>query len=262
MTIDFGGVGGQVDRTVSSLRPLRRLLSETQRCLANADQLPLPFLQKAVDRLERACTEDARRAVPDLVEVVSDTRAELGRVSQAREDVDRRRQDLAREAKHRGWPASHTASADHIGPFEVHHSNQVARIRMGSLPIAAVQRPGAAQLISLLESTKATLHRQALEGWGAFVHSLDVAQREISASEPVPWKELIERAFPDKKARQAKQKVNFYRLAMLISGVAPEGWAVATASPVLAEQRSAFDVPRLDQPGQIVRVNRVRLVRL
>lgn len=257
----------QLKLALEGITALTKALQGTRRVVANAlsslssEGTPLPKLAKAVNDLANA-PETVRRAIPELNQAVDSARERLVRLQADRRDVLKRRDQLASAARDKGIPHRFTDAADYIGPFRLEHSDAVMVLRLGKVAIARVKTPSGRESLASVLQSEARLRHAALDGWDPFMTALQRKQNELSGSEPVQWRLLVEAAVPEPKARRRLAPVLLYRLALLVSSDAPGGWRFSLTPPTLSEQRTAIEVPDLRHPGEPIRVSRGRLSQL
>ena len=245
-----------------ALRPVNQALGGVIKALENAETAPFPEISRKVSALERAADRDpVRKAVPSLDGAVSEARERLGAISRERGDVLNRREHLDRLARDRGWAASHKERYDALGPFRLDHTEGSTAVRLGRLPLGKLKAPSAAEIVRFLEQARTKLETEATRNWDQFIESAYRRQQELSMSEPVRWKQLVQASIPDFNERRRKALIVLYRLAMLIFARAPGGWSFTCVPPTLGEQREAVEVPDFDHPGETVRVVRGRLLK-
>jgi hypothetical protein len=242
------------------LKPTCRAMDGVVRLLESPEAASLADISKKVGALERATDREAlKKAVPALGGALAEARQRLDDIGGIRRDVLRRREGLAALAQERGIPHKHGDHCDWLGPFRFDHTEHVAAAKLGRVKLARLRTPSSLEVVRCAEELRRKLEEQAASGWDEFIHAAYRRQEELSSSEPVPWRALVEYALPDVKVRRRKAAVIVYRLALLIFGGAPGGWAFTCVPPTLAEQREAVEVPDLRHPGESVRVVRGRL---
>ncbi len=243
-----------------SLRKVEKACAAAAKAFGSVERRPVEELEKVTKALDAALTavgdrvrvEDARAYASTLAERTKTIRDE-------RSDVDRRRRQLAAAAQVAGWAIEHTGAKDFVGPFSVQHRPSDSTIGFGSFRLQKLKVPSGEEVMAALEAHKSRLEAEAKKGWEEFVGAALAAQARISASEPVPWPTVVAEVLPDPKVRRRAGKTLLYRLAMLVSGLAPGNRRVQSVPPTLAEQRAAVTVPKLNRANDDVRIYRVRL---
>lgn len=245
-----------------ALKPAAKAIDGAIKALESPDGAPLGDISKKIGALERATDrESLKRALPALAGAVAEAREALGQIGRTRRDVVLRREGLAAVAKDRGLPFKHGDRCDWLGPFRLDHSEHVTTVKLGRVSLGRLKDPSAREAFRFVEQIRGRLEQEALAGWDEFANAALQRQEVLSPTEPVRWKELVEHAVPDSKERRRRAPSITYRLALLIFGGAPGGWAFTCVPPTLAEQKEAIEVPDLRHPGESVRVVRGRLRR-
>jgi hypothetical protein len=242
------------------LPKVSRAITGAMRSLSAQATLPLAKVAKSVKALEAAAaTEAVRRAVPHLETAIAEARDHLKEIDAERRDVQKRRDELARVAQEAGVPWRYTTRSDFVGPLRLDHSEQAVTVRLGPTPVGRIPAPSGRTTLAYALDVERKLKAAALAGWAEFLKAALARQKELSPSEPVRWKALVEAAAPDPRQRNRAAGVFGYRLALLVAATAPDGSRFTCTPPTLAEQRDATEVPDLHHVGELVRVVRGRL---
>jgi hypothetical protein len=245
-----------------ALRPACKAIDGVLKALETSDKEPLGQLTKKVAALERTAEQEGlKRSVVALGTALVETKRALAGIERDRRDVLKRRQAIALLAAERGFRFKHGDRSDWLGPFRVDHTEQTAVIKLARFAVARLRSPSGLEAVLAAEASRSKLEKEARRGWDEFVAAAYRRQETLSPSEPVAWAALVDAAIPDPKVRRRNAPVITYRLALLVFGGAPDGWAFTCVPPTLAEQRNAVEVPDPQHPGESVRVSRGRLRR-
>lgn len=247
---------------IKSLRPASRAIAVVVKALELADESPLRELSKKIGALERVAEKQPlRRAVPSLEGAVAEAKQTFDDISRQRSDTLRRREGIAALAAARGLSFRHMDRSDWLGPIQLDHSATTTVLKLGRVTLARMKTPSPTEVVARAEKVKAQLERDARKDFEPFAEAAYRRQQELSGSEPVRWKELVEHVMPDQKERRRRAALLLYRLALLVFGEAPGGWVFKRVPPPLSEQREAIEVPDPRHPGESERIVRGRLRR-
>ena len=251
----------QVDAVLRSLKLLRKGLVQV-RDLYAAQEPIVAATENALNKMNAMENKEALASVvPMAYREEAEYRERLEHLKRQRSDVTKRREEMVRLARQNGMEVLCTGTADFTGPFKIEHQEDQSTVFFGKSRLERIPYPAAIHLVKALEKWRKSLEEKARKGWEEFIVKAVNAQEEISSSEAVPWRRVLNSVIPNEKSQKRLGVVLRYRLSMLISGRGPGGWRVVIVPPPLAEQRQAWSVPRMDRPNELVRVARLRLVR-
>ena len=252
----------QLDEVIKTLRGFRKCLVEFGKLLAAYDPLVVEMAKrmKTLDRFSD--TDPIAELVPFAIKEKESYRAQLEEIKKHRSDVHRRREDFVRLARDGGWDVVSTGTADLVGGYKVVHNERQSSIVFGKYNLRKISYPSGRNIFDALKNISKKLEADALKGWNEFIQQIVTTQEQLSVSEPVPWRKLLNSVIPNEAQQRRLGRILCYRLALLVSGKAPDGWRAVIVPPALSEQRTAWAVPRLDKPNDVVRVNRLRLKKM
>lgn len=252
----------EINEAIKRLSALRKVFRELGKLLSVPDP-SVDELQKKLDMLGSFHESGPLAGLVPLAFQERDIyRTRIEEIKTKRSDVRARREEFVRLARDGGWGVQSTGIADFVGPYKVQHDERRSIVSFGKYMLKKISYPSGGNILDTLRKVSKKMEEDALKGWGEFMERVVAAQERISATEPVPWEELLTAAVPDKSQQRRLGRLYCYRLSLLISGKTPGGWKAVVVPPALAEQRSAWKVPRLDRPNDVLRVHRLRLKKI
>ena len=196
-------------------------------------------LEIDVVALAKQVQEDANRRSVALGQ-------DLVRLEGARRDVSRRRKELHAAAGNYDWKMHHNDKTDFIGPLVVEHSPEFSTLSLAKSK-RKLTYPSGAELFEAAKSIRADLEAQ-VESTLARLRE-KVVPLFKSADSVLNWK-LLEQALDAKEAPFRKQEASIlFVFARMRAGMQP-GWRFSFKPPVLAQQKDAVNLQRIDRPGQ------------
>jgi len=220
-------------------------------------------LEARLKELDRALLDDLGILAEKVQAAAARQRKELGEqiegLRRDRRDIHRRRNELAEATKGFDWAVEHKDKRDFIGPLTIEHSEEAAIIRLARTRLAVLRFPSGAEVFGAVQTERSRLDRVFEQEWPRLQGALLELQRGVD--DFIPWPTLLSKLFSDAAKKRKAQAGLVYTLGRLRDGVATEGWSIATRPPALAQQRQAVAVPRVQRPGEMVKVFAVRLLK-
>jgi hypothetical protein len=249
----------KINESIRLLRSLQKILRELGKLLSVPDP-SIEEIEKKQAKLEAFPRLESLAGLGPLVlNEREGYRTRIDEIKTQRSNVRARREDFVRLARDAGWDVQSTGTADFVGPFKIHHDERTSNVYFAKYRVKRISHPSGGNVFDALTKMSKKMEVDALKGWNEFMDRAIAMQDRISATEPVPWGELLTAIACDKAQQKRLGRIFNYRLALLVSGRAPGGWKAVVVPPALAEQRFAWKVPRLDRPNDVIRVHRVRL---